>query len=90
MKSNGIKRRLDNAAEAVKRAEAEKMAGFAFAVRWDDGPTYLVRLPDVPEVDYRNYLREEDAIADGLPVVDPDELPYTVIVTNWRTDWRGT
>lgn len=80
--------RLNKIEEAVKRAKAEKQAGFAFAVQWDDGPTYLVRLPDDNEVDYRNYLREEDAIAAGLPIVDPDKLPSTVIVTNWRSDWK--
>lgn len=82
--------RLNKIEEAIRRASAEKEAGFGFAVRWDDGPVYLYRPPDDGAFDYRNYLREEDAIADGLPIVDPDELPYTVIVTNWRSDWRGT
>jgi len=77
--------RLNHIEDLVRKRKGAN--AWRTAVQFDDGPIYLLPTPD--QFNYRDYIREEDCIRDGLPVITEAETDENTIILNYRTDLRS-
>lgn len=73
--------------DALEEAQRRRGDRFIYGTQFDNGPIYLVPEEKAHGADGK-FLTEEQCIDAGLPTVAPSQVPETVIVLNYVSDWR--